>query len=185
MYGEVFYSGEVVPNLTPDFCEAIIQLSNNVEEQESTVLGNDSDNVRTNSIFPIDNEDFKKLVFSWVEKANYECGWWFDLEGLENLQLSKYSEGEKYSWHYDMIPGNKVRKLSFTVSLNDDYEGGDFQFSFGKPNWKYKKRIIPEPALDTKGKFVVFPSYYFHRVLPVTKGTRYSLTGWAYGPPFR
>src|SRR6056300_1015087 len=133
MYGEVFYSGEVVPNLTPDFCEAIIQLSNNVEEQESTVLGNDSDNVRTNSIFPIDNEDFKRLVFSWVEKANYECGWWFDLEGLENLQLSKYSEGEKYSWHYDMIPGNKVRKLSFTVSLNDDYEGGDFQFSFGKP----------------------------------------------------
>jgi PKHD-type hydroxylase len=185
MYGEVFYSGEVLPNIKPDFCEAIIQLSNNIGEQESNVLGNSNGNVRTNSIFPIEDEDFKKIVLSWIERANIESGWWFDITGVENLQLSKYSEGEKYSWHYDLIPGNKVRKLTFTVSLNDDYEGGGFQFSWGQPNWKYKKRTIEEPALNTKGKFVVFPSYYFHRVLPVTKGTRYSLTGWAYGPPFR
>ena len=151
----------------------------------SNVLGNSNNNVRTNSIFPIEDEDFKKIVLSWIERANIESGWWFDIAGLENLQLSKYSEGEKYSWHYDLIPGNKVRKLTFTVSLNDDYEGGGIQFSWGQPNWKYKKRTIEEPALNTKGKFVIFPSYYFHRVLPVTKGTRYSLTGWAYGPPFR
>lgn len=184
MYGEVFYSGEVLPDLTPDFCEAIMQLSGNIKEQESKVFGGEN-NVRTNSIFPIENEDFKKVMFSWIQKANFQCGWWFDLLGVENLQLSKYTEGEKYGWHYDMMPGNKMRKLTFTASLNDDYEGGNFQFSWGKPNWKYKKRIIEEPALKTKGKFIVFPSYYFHRVMPVTKGTRYSLTGWAYGPPFR
>ena len=159
MYGEVFYSGEVVPDIAPDFCEAIIQLSNNIGEQESNVLGNSNSNVRTNSIFPIEDEDFKKIVLSWIEKANIESGWWFDIAGLENLQLSKYTEGEKYSWHYDLIPGNKVRKLTFTVSLNDDYEGGNFQFSWGQPNWKYKKRTIEEPALITKGKFVVVPSY--------------------------
>jgi|TARA_R100000781_G_scaffold106991_1_gene71095 PKHD-type hydroxylase len=185
MYGEVFYSGEVLPDIPPDFCEAIIQLSNNIGEQEANVLGNSNSNVRTNSVFPIDDENFKKIVLSWIERANIESGWWFDITGVENLQLSKYTEGEKYSWHYDLIPGNKVRKLTFTVSLNDDYEGGNFQFSFGQPNWKYKKRTIEEPALNIRGKFVVFPSYYFHRVLPVTKGTRYSLTGWAYGPPFR
>jgi hypothetical protein len=95
MYGEVFYSGEVLPDLTPDFCEAIMQLSGNIKEQESKVLGG-KNNVRTNSIFPIENEDLKKVVFSWIQKANFQCGWWFDLLGMENLQLSKYTEGEKY-----------------------------------------------------------------------------------------
>ena len=185
MYGQVFYSGEILPDLSDDFCDAITKLVTTLEEQESKVHGGGGEQVRNNSIFPIDDEQFKKLVFSWVEKANLETGWWFDLIGLENLQLSKYTEGEKYNWHYDMIPSNQTRKLTFTASLNDDYEGGDFQFSWGQPNWKYKKRTIAEPALKTKGRFIVFPSYYYHRVLPVTRGVRYSLTGWAYGPPFR
>ena len=184
MYGQVFYSGEILPDLSEDFCQAIIELANNIAEQESKVHGG-GEEVRNNSIFPIGDDKFKSLIYSWVEKANIETGWWFDLIGLENLQLSKYTEGEKYNWHYDMIPANQTRKLTFTASLNDDYEGGDFQFSWGQPNWKYKKRTIAEPALKTKGRFIVFPSYYYHRVLPVTKGVRYSLTGWAYGPPFR
>ena len=35
------------------------------------------------------------------------------------------------------------------------------------------------------GSFIVFPSFIQHRVLPVTKGTRRSLVGWASGPKFR
>jgi len=36
-----------------------------------------------------------------------------------------------------------------------------------------------------KGSIVVFPSYVFHRVTPVTRGTRYSLVCWSVGKPFR
>ena len=37
----------------------------------------------------------------------------------------------------------------------------------------------------SKGSLVVFPSYYRHRVTPVTKGTRYSLVVWNLGQPYR
>ena len=34
------------------------------------------------------------------------------------------------------------------------------------------------------GSISFFPSYTIHEVLPVTRGTRYSLVGWVYGPAF-
>jgi PKHD-type hydroxylase len=36
-----------------------------------------------------------------------------------------------------------------------------------------------------RGSIVVFPSHVWHRVKPVTKGTRYSLVIWNLGYPFR
>ena len=189
MFEKVFYSGsseESIPDLSEDFCNAIIKVVDNVEEQKATVHGRDnSQDVRNNSVYAVDDSDFKKVVLSWMLKANVEMGWEFDITGIETLQLSKYSENQKYSWHYDVMPGPTARKLTFTVSLNTEYKGGEFQFSWGKPNWKYKQRTLPDPALETVGKFIIFPSYYYHRVLPVTEGVRYSLTGWAYGPPFK
>jgi PKHD-type hydroxylase len=35
------------------------------------------------------------------------------------------------------------------------------------------------------GSIVVFPSFVWHRVCPVTKGTRYSLVIWNLGYPFK
>ena len=35
-----------------------------------------------------------------------------------------------------------------------------------------------------KGSIVVFPSFVYHRVKPVTKGVRYSLVVWNLGNPF-
>ena len=36
-----------------------------------------------------------------------------------------------------------------------------------------------------RGSIIVFPSFCWHRVAPVTKGTRYSLVMWNLGRPFR
>ena len=47
-----------------------------------------------------------------------------------------------------------------TVVLNDDYEGGEFEFL---GNGTIKEKM---------GTVIVFPSYMQHRVLPVTKGVR-------------
>jgi len=70
------------------------------------------------------------------------------------------------------------RKISITVQLSDpdEYEGGDFEFLIGK-------EIIKLPR--KKGCAIVFPSYFLHRVTPVTKGTRKSLVLWGSGQPFR
>ena len=41
------------------------------------------------------------------------------------------------------------------------------------------KEILP------KGSIIVFPSFVWHRVKPVKKGTRYSLVTWNLGYPFK
>ena len=48
-----------------------------------------------------------------------------------------------------------------------------------KPNIHVCKQILP------KGSLVVFPSFVWHRVKPVTSGTRYSLVIWNLGRPFK
>ena len=44
---------------------------------------------------------------------------------------------------------------------------------------KQAKEILP------KGSIIVFPSFVWHRVKPVTKGVRYSLVMWNLGYPFK
>ena len=44
---------------------------------------------------------------------------------------------------------------------------------------KQAKEILP------KGSIIVFPSFVWHRVTPVTKGERYSLIMWNLGQPWR
>ena len=79
----------------------------------------------------------------------------------------------------------KVRKLSMTLNLTepDDYTGGDLKFDFGphagRGRFKTCKEIRP------RGSLIIFPSYLYHQVTPVTKGTRYSLVIWSLGKPFR
>tara|TARA_R100001443_G_scaffold93176_2_gene99767 strand:- start:728 stop:1288 length:561 start_codon:yes stop_codon:yes gene_type:complete len=186
MYGELWYSGDTVPDMEEDFRKAVMSLCDNLEEQQGKVgEGERIENIRSNTIYAMDNPDFKTLVFEWIKKANEESGWNFDITGVENLQLSKYREGQAYGWHLDVQPTDPMRKLTYNVVLNDDFTGGDFQFSWGSPSASYKKRIKNEPQLRIPGRMVVFPSYYYHRVIPVHQGTRYSLTAWATGAPFK
>ena len=68
-----------------------------------------------------------------------------------------------------------------TVLLNDDYEGGEFQFA----TYNQEKCTIDTAKFNKTGSIIVFPSDMEHRVAPVTKGIRYSLVIWFLGPPFR
>jgi len=135
------------------------------------------------------------IVWPYMEGANKSAGWNFDILGAESMQIGKYKEGAFYNWHKDGgsdsfsaydNPANpfvdgRVRKLSMTVLLNEDYEGGELQFcSYGNEGSN-----ISTPAFDKAGSIVVFPSFMEHRVSPVTKGTRYSLVVWFVGPPFK
>ena len=88
----------------------------------------------------------------------------------------------------------KIRKLSIVVSLVDKskYEGGDFQLDLRNKEIDFKKKetqdvrnILTLNELNEAGTIVVFPSFLWHRVTPVTKGTRYSLVGWSLGQPWR
>ena len=74
-----------------------------------------------------------------------------------------------------------------TVSLTDPkkYQGGELEFDLRNQdperarNTKLCTEILP------KGSIVVFPSFVWHRVKPITKGVRYSLVIWNLGKPYR
>lgn len=86
---------------------------------------------------------------------------------------------------YDNLFG-KIRKLSVTINLNnpEDYEGGNLKFDFG-PHNNLKNQFHECVEIRPRGSVIVFPSYVYHQVTPVTKGTRYSLVMWTLGRPFK
>ena len=94
---------------------------------------------------------------------------------------------ESYSNPKDPNEHKKIRKLSVTLSLSDekDYEGGELEFDLGdtEPSQERAPRKCTE--IRSKGSLVVFPSFIWHRVCPVTSGTRYSLVMWSLGGPFK
>lgn len=135
-------------------------------------------------------------ITPYIHRANKEAGWNFEWQHSESCQFTKYKETQHYTWHQDSWskPYDKprrndyglIRKLSVTVSLadGDSYEGGDLEFDL-------RNRGDSEPVIQTskearvKGSVIVFPSFVWHRVAPVTKGTRYSLVIWNLGNPFQ
>ena len=135
------------------------------------------------------------LVWPYMVYANKDAGWNFDITAVEPMQITKYKPGSFYGWHKDgsgdclsayKIPGNKfldgkVRKLSMTILLNGNYQGGEFQFA----SYNKLKNIVETPDFKNAGSVIVFPSFMEHQVAPVTKGTRYSLVAWFVGPPFK
>lgn len=112
----------------------------------------------------------------------------FDLNGYAAFQYTSYDAAERgaYQWHMDMhlgkagLPASMVepRKLSVTLVLNDDFEGGEFML-----NLESEARAIR--AATPKGRVVAFPSFILHSVQPVTKGVRKSAVVWVTGPKFR
>ena len=95
-------------------------------------------------------------------------------EYLTDIQLTRYVESQFYAWHLDVGHGEtSTRKLSATIFLNKDFEGGEFQFFHN---------TLPTTIEAVVGRVVVFPSHVLHRVTPITKGVRYSLVAWGHGP---
>ena len=88
-----------------------------------------------------------------------------------------------YSYNPNVV--GKVRKLSLTLNLNKpgEYDGGNLKFDFG-PHAS-GKRFHEVEEIRPQGSLIVFPSFVYHQVTPVTRGTRYSLVLWSIGEPFK
>jgi len=139
-----------------------------------------------------DNWIYKEIQ-PYVQESNSVAGWNFQWQGPESCQFTIYTKGQYYGWHQDSwdeaykTPGatqGKIRKLSMSVSLSDqkEYSGGKLEFDFRAMS-KQKPQACKE--INSKGSLVVFPSFVWHRVTPVTRGTRYSLVSWHTGDPFK
>jgi len=90
------------------------------------------------------------------------------IEQDSGYELLRYSEGCFYRQHTDSFLHNP-RSVSCSFILNDDFEGGEFAFFDRELKYRLEK-----------GDAIMFPSnfMYPHEVMPVTKGTRYSIVTW-------
>ena len=155
---------------------------------------------RKSQVAFFDDRWIYKEIQPYVKLANNLAGWNFDWDWTEQAQFTKYGLNEHYGWHcdsysepYQDVPQGmvgKIRKLSVTVSLSDpeDYEGGDLEFDFrNDQDYEFAKKdskFICTQA-KTRGSIIVFPSFVWHRVTPVTSGTRYSMVMWNLGAPWK
>jgi PKHD-type hydroxylase len=136
------------------------------------------------------------IINPFIHSANKNAGWNFQWDWNESSQFTIYEKGQYYGWHADQSTSGlksksknfngKTRKLSLTLQLTDktEYEGGDFQFKWIQNDKKDLLNIVTVDDAKDIGTIIVFPSFIYHQVLPITQGTRESLVNWSIGKSF-
>jgi PKHD-type hydroxylase len=177
------YKASLIP---PALIRAV---ENEVKAKESApaeTLDSDGITRRSARVTWIKHQGLLAPFFEIAKAINRETSWDFDVEALEPLQYTEYRVGDEYGWHCDQhrapYPDGRVRKFSFSVFLNDDFEGGAFDLETLAPNVDVRyvtfEKMRPNTAL-------FFQADLWHRVRPVSKGVRKSLVGWVVGKKFR
>ena len=200
--------------LTPKFCDEVIAYANQQKEVIALTGGYEKkkklnkeeiknlQRKRKSDLVWLNDTWIYKEIHPYVQQANIQAGWNFDWNFSESCQFTKYKHNQYYDWHCDSWekPYNKknkndpnhgkIRKLSMTCQLSDgsEYQGGELEFDFRNydpPMRDEAKDKVQCKEILPKGSIIVFPSFVWHRVKPVTSGTRYSLVVWHLGYPFR
>ena len=143
------------------------------------------DAVKTGKFFTIPCMPLMNLLSPWLcqcqkinrEQFGYDVYWDFH---IESLNYNVYGENGEYTWHIDSNSSsdNGVlydSKLTCLLNLSEEpYEGGEF--------------LTTNEAGKTKfdsGMGLIVNSLVAHRVTPVTKGERITLTYFATGPRWK
>jgi PKHD-type hydroxylase len=198
--------------LTPRFCDEVIKYALQQQDSIARTGGFNKPKLSKEDIKNIQRKRKSDLVWfndTWIYKelhpyvheANRRAGWNFEWDRSESCQFTKYKQGQYYDWHCDSWdkpykrkegdPNNgKIRKLSMTCQLTDgsEYAGGELEFDFRnyEPHQREEdKHLRKATEILPKGSIIVFPSFLWHRVKPITRGTRYSLVLWHLGYPFK
>ncbi len=177
-----------------EFCDKVINEAATYNKDKASVSDKDLSKRKSNITW-LDKSWIYETLKPYIDKANEDCGWNLQWDYTEKAQFTEYEKGQYYKWHIDQLAKpyderfgkdyqGKIRKLSVTVSLSDpeDYKGGLLKFYIGSP---YKENYITCDKILDKGSLVVFPSYIWHQITPVTKGIRKSLVLWNLGYPYR
>jgi predicted 2-oxoglutarate/Fe(II)-dependent dioxygenase YbiX len=170
--------------LSLDLCNEILNEFVNSDEWADTVIGSgkiektirncETIVISYPHIIQKNNEARHKLdnaIFDGAAKCIKEYNTKFShcrIQEDSGYELLRYSEGCFYKQHTDSFKA-RPRAVSCSFILNDDFEGGEFAFFDRELKYKLEK-----------GDALMFPSnfMYPHEVMPVTKGTRYSIVTW-------
>jgi hypothetical protein len=122
-----------------------------------------------------DFDSFAKLINNYIYQPieevmdDYKKEFGIDeFDNQDSYQFLKYGKGQFFNNHMDDCR-TYLRRISYSLYLNDDYTGGEINFPrFG---------ISYKPTIHD---MVVFPASYVynHSVSMVTEGTRYCIVSW-------
>jgi PKHD-type hydroxylase len=149
-------------------------------------------------------KDINDKIINGLQIANQNADWNVSIDYFENYQYTQYTADRHkpgfYTWHTDhggfKNKDGTIRKLSITIQLSDpdEYNGGHFQWlePVNEFNQLTKEKVVDVHKMVCSAPFsakaigtmIVFPSFVYHQVTPVTMGTRKSLVGWACGQPY-
>jgi|SRR5210317_564123 PKHD-type hydroxylase len=169
--------------ISKDDCHKIIK----VGEQQNLInakIQEGNQNNRKSSVSWIKDKSIENILSSTIKTCNKI--WNYNLKEFEPFQYTVYKESDFYDWHVDvhnkLYSNGLIRKLSFTLLLNDEYEGGEFEICIPNPKQKQNKYI--KLNNNQIGTMIIFPSFVWHKVNPIIRGIRKSLVGWIVGKPF-
>jgi len=162
---------------------------NKIIDKKSVFFDNDikkaKHSTKTSKVKHIDYIHLSKFLNSYVNKAlsvnsDYFGYNLFSLFPTTILNVNYYSQNEKYEWHCDgsRNPVNDI-KLTLLINISEKkYQGGEFQVFLSEN---------PETinSFSKGGDMILLKSSILHRVVPVIKGMRKSLTIFFEGPKFQ
>ena len=199
-----WYFKSIIPER---ICNDIVKYGHQMQDQMAVTGGYENKKLNKKQVKDLKKKRDSNVVWMsdkwiyreiqpYIHEANRNAGWNFEWDFSEACQFTKYKKDQFYDWHCDSwdkpyeeknLPSyGRIRKLSVTVSLSDpkDYTGGELEFDFRNKD-PDKKSIVKCKEILPKGSLVVFPSFVWHRVCPVTSGERNSLVIWNLGYPFK
>ena len=188
-----YYFKQALPLKT---CKKILKAGRKKIIEEATTFEGMNKTKRDCKIAWINDTWIYDILNPFIHTANKEAGWNFQWDWNESSQFTIYEKGHYYGWHTDQRLGGmkhkskningKTRKLSLTLQLTDktQYEGGDFQFKWIQDNNKDVLNIVTVDDAKDIGTILIFPSFIYHQVLPITQGKRESLVNWSVGKEF-
>ena len=140
----------------------------------------------------MDMMEFVYPFISEMRKVNmdlfgYDAYFYLESDSF-NYNVYKSETKDEYYWHTDGTEFGEASDIKLTGILNlsqDSYEGGDFLIFPHYQDTESKEYKDVLGKFHTPGTIAIFNSTIPHRVLPVVKGKRITLSYWAHGPRWK
>ena len=165
--------------------EQVKEINKTIKENilKKEELPEDKANVsKIGKFFSIPCSPLMNLIHPWLYQCQninrlyfgYNIHWHFH---LDTFNYNVYGTSGEYDWHIDANRTETRTDIKLTCLLNlseEAYEGGEFKLLNQTDKIKFDS-----------GMGLLINSLNTHKVTPVTKGERITLTYWATGPLWR
>lgn len=172
-FSDYYYAEDVI---TDDMCNKLIAYGEEHVVPQGSKHNKKFLQHKFHCFLPMHHEIHSILSDHWYAAAKHLQ---VDIEYVEPYDLKVYPTNGFMNRHIDNYHGlssivQSDRKISMSLQLTDEdlYSGGEMIVGY-------------RPTSKKKLSATFFPSFFPHNVTTVTKGERWALVSWAWGPPWK